>query len=201
MKKVVEILDKYCQDNNTTEIQIGEFSGGNDSGSFSFNSELSEIDNELYELCEDTLDYGSWAGNFDSSGTISYNSETKIITINGEEIYYENKNFVETITIPVNFEKFNFDSLSFYVNSNDNNTDVNISFNISSGFITKEMADYLDTLTNQIENIFLDYLQEIYKDNVILKKDLINDPELRLNIYENNTFDIDNEIDLSECSE
>lgn len=193
-KKLIKILDKYCQDNNITEIKIGLFSGGNDSGGCSFLTGLEEIEDDLSNICENQLNYGSWAGNFDSSGDIWYNSETKTITIAGEELDYENVTYVKTKDIPVNFEKFNFDSLQFYINGKH----IVISYNITSGFITKEMENYLEKIKEEVNNIELYKDQEIYKDAVILKKDLISNPNLELEIKQISRLNIYYTINLLE---
>lgn len=199
-KKLIKTLDDFCKKNNTEIINIGEFSGGNDSGGCSFNTELSDIDNELYEICENQLNYGSWAGNFDSSGDITYNLENKTIYITGNEIDYENKILVKNVIIPVNFENFNFDSLSVYIDYRNDGNNNNIEYNISSGFISEEMFEYLEKLNIEIDNNLnnLSNNQEVYKDTVILKKDLIENPNIILKIEENAEIEINHEINLLE---
>ena len=84
---LVKELDAILQEDKI--VQIGYFSGGDDSGGCDFSKFLSKLsyDSEihLHYLCNDSLDYGGWNGSFSASGDIYYDPINKTIEIEGSE--------------------------------------------------------------------------------------------------------------------
>lgn len=206
IKNLIEKFQEYFKNNpEIYSIQIGRFDGGSDSGGVYFDTEKIEItlteaeENLLYDLCDNALDYGSWAGEFSAAGEINYNKDNEI-TIEGNEISYCNSVVIHTELFNLNIPSdFYFDSIELYIDDNYGNTDYGVDFNISSGFETKEMEQWKENIMERLEKILsLDYSDDwhCYFHETILRKDTNKEIEINICKYEN--VNIHHEINLNE---
>lgn len=203
---IIEKFQEYFKNNpEIYSIQIGRFDGGSDSGGVYFDTEKIEItlteaeENLLYDLCDNALDYGSWAGEFSAAGEINYNKDNEI-TIAGNEINYYNSVVIHTELFNLNIPSdFYFDSIELYIEVNYGNTDYGVDFNINSGFETKEMEQWKENIIERLEEILnLDYSDDLhcFFHETILRKDTNKEIEIEICKYENEN--IYHEIDLNE---
>lgn len=179
-EKLIEYLDNFTINGE----EIGEFDGGGDSGSFTFdrliNSEMEDILQDICDTCMNNLDFNWYDGNVSTAGRVYYYSDTKTIVIKGDT--EDNSDLYLDKTIDVDFnlpEDFHFDSINLYY-GNEERTLLRI--NITSGFITKEMKDWANSIVEKIEDILSDvyYPNIYYFDGNILKKDLDTPHSIRL---------------------
>lgn len=158
----------------------GSWEGGNDSGSCSINldsepeplneEELATIINYLENKIETLLDYGSWAGNFSSSGHIVYDPIEKAIILEGSETneegeeIYENQLIIELKKIiPPKYRNI-IDSVNLYVDNSSafNLTDgeVRVRLNIINGPWLPEYTTYENDIEKSITTFIKDYFYE-----------------------------------------
>lgn len=197
-------LKKYLDQFNEVE---GSWDGGNDSGSWQIRADGEEINNyESYldTLINNELNYGSWAGNFNSTGTITYDKTTGIIKFEGDEYDSENKELLRCIDITLKIPKevsTTMDSISIEM-SNDNNISVYI--NVETGAILpihQKLADKLEEyLVKKTENeCNSDDGEEFYFSDTFEPSDIIdNELVITLNIEKERHVGINYEIDLNE---
>ncbi|NBO23192.1 hypothetical protein EBU94_07645, partial [bacterium] len=135
-----------------------KWEGGGDSGWIYFEIDGETTDNEytraLIDVMDDILDYGSWAGEFNASGTAVY--DPKINGFVGTDFYGEdesevlNANF--TIRIP---KKFWFTTFHVEVERNyDEGTNVATNFLVKNGFLTQEHTDFCRNLEQELVKDF-----------------------------------------------
>ena len=170
-KSIVQWCKEQVEAGN--ELSIA-WEGGGDSGWAYFNINGQQIENEYTEALitymYDILDYGSWAGEFNASGEAYYNP--KNMSFEGVDNYSEDGHDVVdsdfTITIP---KKYWFDSLSISVDSSyDETPNIDVSFNLKNGFLTKEHMDFCSNLEDALQKEF---------DEFLTKCSLSDDVELR----------------------
>lgn len=171
-KRLIEYLDNFTINGE----EIGEFDGGGDSGGFIFdrliNSEMEDILQDICDTCMNRLGFNYYDGNVSTAGRVYYHSDTKTIEIDGGTEDYSNLHLDETINFDFRLpEDFHFDSINLYYG---NEESVIVRINITSGFITKEMKEWANSVKERL-NIILDdvyYPHIYYFDDNILKKDL-----------------------------
>jgi hypothetical protein len=84
-KKFILELNKFINDNNNeNSIRIGNWDGGGDSGYVSIDDNFPAY-YVVENIMDNILDYGSWAGEFTSTGEIYYNKEDQNVTLVGTE--------------------------------------------------------------------------------------------------------------------
>jgi hypothetical protein len=157
---------QWCKDQAAqgNELKI-VWEGGGDSGWVHFEIDGETIENEYTEALinkmYDTLNYGSWAGEFNANGEAIYDPETN--AFEGTDYYGEDSSDVievdYTIRVP---KKFWFETLNVEVECNyDDNSDVSALFIIKNGFLTDEHTDFCrnleDTLREDFDFSFRNY--------------------------------------------
>ena len=188
VKEFLLLLKNYYMDNDSSElINIGHWEGGGDSGYISIKEDFpcSEI---VEKHCDDVLDYGSWAGEFSSSGHIYYSHLENKIILEGDESIDDN-DYIE-VCIDVDSTKINEDLKYIDIEYSDGNFDFyyrNKSYNLMddnlylSELLTEELKKlYLDTeynnntyqldynkKTNTVEG---DVVKSLYNSNSIYKE-------------------------------
>lgn len=124
--------------------------GGGDSGWVHFEKDETEFSNQftdmLIDYMHDELNYGSWAGEFQSNGRAEYNPKTKCFE--GMDYYGEDEsrsmNTKITIKVPENLW---FDQLIIETEGNyDDAIDVSVRFIIKNGFVTPQHEDFINNL-------------------------------------------------------
>ena len=136
-----------------------------DSGWAHFEIDGIEKDNEytraLVDRIYDTLDYGSWAGEFSASGKAIYDPETN--SFEGTDNYSEDSHdTVDTDIIIRVPKKLWFESLDIECEANyDDTPAVSVRFLIKNGFLTDEHTDFCSNLEKNLsvefEAIFSNY--------------------------------------------
>lgn len=137
-----------------------KWDGGNDSGWVHFELDGEGVDNEytraLVDQMDNTLNYGSWAGEFSASGEATYNPETN--SFEGTDFYGEDKNEVLDVDITIRIpKKFWFSTFHIEVERNyDDHTNVAASFLIKNGFLSQEHTDFCRNLEQELLKDFDD---------------------------------------------
>ena len=143
-----------------------------DSGWAHFEINGTEEDNEytraLVDGIYDTLDYGSWAGEFSASGEAVYDPESNSFT--GTDFYGEDTNdelnVDFTIRVP---KKFWFSTLGIEIERDyDSSTNLAASFLVRNGFLSQEHREFCSNLEKSLavefDNLF-DNLFDNYKSD------------------------------------
>lgn len=146
------------------EIKM-KWEGGGDSGWCYFEIDGETIDNEyadcLLKRIDDTLNYGSWAGEFNASGEAVYNPETN--TFEGTDFYGEDTSEVLDVDFTVRVpKKLWFDTLHVEVEVNyDDEPEMSVRLLVKNGFLTDqhtEICSNLETdLGRDFTNLFANY--------------------------------------------
>lgn len=156
-KSIVQWCKTLHEAGNTLTLR---WEGGGDSGWVYFEIDGQSTDNEytraLVDQMDNTLDYGSWAGEFSASGSAEYDAESNSFI--GTDFYGEDENEVLdvdfTITIP---KKFWFSTFHIEVERNyDDHTHVAASFLIKNGFLSQEHKDFCSNLEQELVKDFDD---------------------------------------------
>lgn len=144
-------------DDNGDELSIG-WEGGGDSGWAYFQINGDSSDNEYTEAILDfmyaELNYGSWAGEFNASGTATYDVPTR--TFQGTDYYGEDGNDVLDVNVIINVpKKLWFDTLHVEVECNyDETPNMSIQFIVKNGFLTQEHLDFCSNLEEVLRDEF-----------------------------------------------
>ena len=146
------------------EIKM-KWEGGGDSGWCYFEIDGETIDNEyadcLLKRIDDTLNYGSWAGEFNASGEAVYNPETN--TFEGTDFYGEDTSEVLDVDFTVRVpKKLWFDTLHVECEANyDDEPQMSVRLLVKNGFLTDqhtEICSNLETdLGRDFTNLFANY--------------------------------------------
>ena len=150
---------KWCKDLHEAGNELTlKWDGGNDSGWVHFELDGEGVDNEytraLVNRMDDVLDYGSWAGEFQASGSAIYDAESNSFT--GVDYYGEDESDVEDIDIKIIVpKKLWFDTLHVEVERNyDDHTHVAASFLVKNGFLSQEHSDFCTNLEEVLKDDF-----------------------------------------------
>jgi hypothetical protein len=150
--KWIEDLDKEGK-----ELSIG-WEGGGDSGWAYFQIDGDNVDNEyteaILDYMYDTLNYGSWAGEFNANGTAIYDVPTR--KFEGTDYYGEDGNDTLDTTIIIQVpKKLWFDTLHVEVECNyDETPNISIQFIVKNGFLTQEHLDICSNLEEVLKDDF-----------------------------------------------
>lgn len=152
IQEIIDWCDKMSAEGKNP---ILKWEGGGDSGWVHMEDEDGHaIDcpeaewliNEMY----DTLDYGSWAGEFSANGEAGYNAETKMFE--GTDYYSEQSREScpsdVVVAIPAHIP---FDSLSIETSEYDS-MDINISFRVDNLFTHPDIKDLQIKLELELKN-------------------------------------------------
>lgn len=161
-KSILKWLNELTNDGKELSIS---WEGGNDSGWAYFEIDGQQVNNEytesLVEYMYDTLDYGSWAGEFNANGTALYDAKARAFI--GTDYYsYDESGSISTnieIRIP---KKLWFETLYIECESNyDETPNMSVRFLIKNGFLTQEHSDFCSNLeesfTEKFEDLFNNY--------------------------------------------
>jgi hypothetical protein len=135
------------------EIKM-KWEGGGDSGWCYFEIDGETIDNEyadcLLKRIDDTLNYGSWAGEFNASGEAVYNPETN--TFEGTDFYGEDTSEVLDVDFTVRVpKKLWFDTLHVEVEVNyDEEPEMSVRTLVKNGFLTDQHTEFCSNLENTL---------------------------------------------------
>jgi len=152
---------QWCKEQHEAGNELTlKWDGGNDSGWVHFEIDGEDIDNEytraLVNRMDDVLDYGSWAGEFNASGSAIYDPESNSFT--GVDYYGEDENDSEDINISITVpKKLWFDTIHVEVECNhDEECDTSVRFLIKNGFLTEEHTTFCSNLEQELKKDFDD---------------------------------------------
>ena len=129
-----------------------------DSGWAYFTINDDTVDNEYTQAVVDymyaVLDYGSWAGEFNSSGKAIYNGKTK--TFEGTDYYGEDEYTVLDTNITVKVpKKLWFDTLNIEIEASyDETPNMSVQFIIKNGFLSQEHLNICSNLEEVLKREF-----------------------------------------------
>jgi hypothetical protein len=152
---------QWCKEQHEAGNELTlKWDGGNDSGWVHFEIDGEGVDNEytraLVDQMDTTLDYGSWAGDFQATGEATYDPESNSFT--GVDYYGEDENDVKDIDIKIVVpKKLWFESLHVECEANyDESCNTSVRFLIKNGFLTKEHTDFCSNLEQELVKDFDD---------------------------------------------
>jgi hypothetical protein len=178
-------LIKWCDEQVAQGKKLAmAWEGGGDSGwaYFKIDDEHADENDEINQLLDklyDTLDYGSWAGEFSASGEAIYDPVEKAFV--GTDYYSEDDTYYFDYPIKITVPKsLWFDALEY--NFEDENVKVDVAFIIRNGFLT----DLHTEIANQIE----ENLEEQVEQGIQAYIEIENGTEYR-SIWQNERFNRD----------
>lgn len=160
---------QWCKDqaDQGNELTM-KWEGGGDSGWVYFEIDGESTDNEytraLIDQMDNTLDYGSWAGEFNASGTAIYDAEKN--AFEGTDFYGEDESEVLDVDFTIRVPKsFWFNTFHVEVERNyDDHTNTSASFLVKNGFLIQEHTDFCHNLEQELlkdfDDIFDNYKSE-----------------------------------------
>jgi hypothetical protein len=161
MSNKKSILNWLTQlDENGNELAIC-WEGGGDSGWAYFEVDGDREENEyaeaLVDFMYDTLNYGSWAGEFTASGKAIYDHKTK--TFEGTDYYGEDDNDILDVNMIIRIPKrLWFDTLHVEVEAcYDEAPAVSVQLLVKNGFLTQEHTNICHNLEEVLKDDFEAY--------------------------------------------
>jgi hypothetical protein len=145
-----------------------KWEGGGDSGWVYFEIDGESTDNEytraLVDQMDTTLDYGSWAGEFNASGTATYDAEEN--AFEGTDFYGEDESEVLDVDFIIRVpKKLWFDTLHVEVEANyDETPQMSVRTLIKNGFLSDQHTEFCSTLENTLLVDFTDLFSN-YESN------------------------------------
>jgi len=146
---------QWCKDLHEAGNELTmKWEGGGDSGWVYFEIDGESADNEytraLVNRMDDTLNYGSWAGEFSASGTAVYDPEKN--AFEGTDFYGEDSNEVIDTNVIIKVPKsFWFDTLHVECEANyDDDTQMSVRFIVKNGFLTDQHTNFCSNLENTL---------------------------------------------------
>ena len=168
---VAEWCDQQVKDGK--ELML-KWEGGGDSGWVYFEIDGEQVENEYTESlvshCYDTLDYGSWAGEFDANGEAVYDPDQKAFV--GTDYYTETDVEERDPGIVLSVPKdLWFDGLSVEVEEveyevSDHNVDVKLL--VQNGIVIDKHDEVAEQLKKQIvEQLNADFIPKIGDESAV----------------------------------
>jgi hypothetical protein len=164
IQEIIDWCDKQVAEGK--EITLC-WEGGGDSGWVYFEIDGTQAEGEeieaLVDMMYNELDYGSWAGEFSANGTATYDPITKCFE--GTDYYSEDDWTDTTFEEPFAFYIpgiHGFDSIEYNVEGNfEDDFRVEITFNIINGFITPELRELENEISEAVKEKITEALKEI----------------------------------------
>jgi len=149
-QQLIDWCDKMASEGKNPVIK---WEGGNDSGwCYMEDEDGDRLDSHpeadaLMEHMYDTLDYGSWAGDFSASGEAPYNTETKCFE--GTDYYSESDNTNCPAEIRIEIPAFiPFDRLE--IQTEDQECQVSCDIALDNGYVHPAAHDVMTSLEHQL---------------------------------------------------
>jgi len=164
IQEIIDWCDKQVAEGR--EITLC-WEGGGDSGWVYFEIDGTQAEGEeieaLVDMMYNELDYGSWAGEFSANGTATYDPITKCFE--GTDYYSEDDWTDTTFEEPFAFYipgTHGFDSIEYNVEGDfEDDFRVEITFNIINGFITPELRELENEISEAVKEKIIEALKEI----------------------------------------
>lgn len=161
---IMEWLMEESAKGSTLEIV---WEGGGDSGWVHFEVDGEQYDSPhaeaLIDYMHDELNYGSWAGEFQSNGRAEFNPETKCFE--GEDYYTEDAGYSLNTKIDILVpEHLWFDSMSIEFDGHYEDGDIptTVSFDIKNGFFTPEHGKFEKELEPKLTETLMSTIESSY---------------------------------------
>jgi len=151
-KSVLEWCNQQVIDDKELSIH---WEGGGDSGWAYFQIDGQSVENEytayLVDRMYEVLDYGSWAGEFNASGSAEYNPESQ--SFEGIDEYSEDERITHECNIIIQVPKELWhDSLSIGIEGdNGDRTRIEARFGIKNGFLSDKHTVFISGLEEKME--------------------------------------------------
>jgi hypothetical protein len=164
IQEIIDWCDKQAAEGK--EITLC-WEGGGDSGWVFFEIDGVQADGEeisaLVDMMYNHLDYGSWAGEFSANGRADYDPATKCFE--GTDYYSEDDWTYTTFEEPFEFSipvNYGFDSIEYNIEGNfEDDFRVEVTFNIINGFITPELRELENEMSEAIKEKLTKELKDI----------------------------------------
>lgn len=182
---------EWCNDMVAKGHQLSlVWDGGNDSGWVEFKIDDNEADRDdpqiesLINYCYDTLDYGSWAGDFSASGEAMYDPKEKAFV--GLDNYSTEEVINEDIKVFLRIPKdVWFDGLSIQVEESQGHVykeGVEVELLVQNGFVTEKHTEVASEITTTVREAFDRELDEdsecnMFAEHTYTSTDFEKDPE------------------------
>jgi len=174
--------------NSGKELSI-RWEGGGDSGWAYFEIDGDTVENEYTEVLVDkiydTLDYGSWAGEFSANGQAIYDPETR--SFEGTDYYSEDEHDTIDCNVKIVIPKKLFWSDTFHIEVecyDETTPDISTRFILKNGFLTKEHEDFChnlqEVLRDDFEAVFDNYTGDEFRgcnDSWVINKNEFTEEE------------------------
>jgi hypothetical protein len=150
---ILEWCNQQVKDGNKLSIL---WEGGGDSGWVHFQINDVDVENEytdyLTSMMNNELDYGSWAGEFNTEGEAVYNKKNQ--SFEGTDYYSEDETMHQECNIVIQVpKKLWYDSINIDINCHsDDQSRVTSSFNIKNGFLSNDHINFQQQLDNKLED-------------------------------------------------
>jgi hypothetical protein len=161
---VLEWCNKQTDEGNKLSIH---WEGGGDSGWAHFQIDGSETSNEyteyLLDRMNETLDYGSWAGEFSATGSAEYDKEEQAFV--GIDDYSEDETMTHGCNIVIQVPKDLWhDSLSINIEGDyGDRTRIEARFGIKNGFLSDKHTAFIqgveDKMEQEVDAVIEDFIQ------------------------------------------
>jgi hypothetical protein len=163
IQEIIDWCDKQAAEGK--EITLC-WEGGGDSGWVYFEVDDQQAEGEeietLVDMMYNELDYGSWAGEFSANGRATYDPATKCFE--GIDYYSEDHWTDTTFEEPFAFyipSTYGFDSIEYNIEGNfEDDFRVEVTFNIVNGFITPELRELENEMSEAIKERLTEELKE-----------------------------------------
>lgn len=150
-------LVQWCDEQVAAGKEIGiGWEGGGDSGWVYFMIDGRQVDgsqttdemDQLVDMMDDQLEYGSWAGEFSASGEAIYSPKEKAFI--GIDNYGEDDTEYWECDIPLRIPKHLwFDSIEY--NLEDDEVNAQFAFIVRNGFLTEEHQKFVTEMESYLE--------------------------------------------------
>lgn len=163
---LIEYLDALVAEGK--EIKMG-WEGGGDSGWCWFEIDGEQVSDSkhdpyiatLLDALYDTLDYGSWAGEFSANGYAIYDPEQKAFV--GTDYYSEDETVNYECDLSIRVPKsLWFDSMEIEIQDED--ATVNSAFHIRNGFLTEEHDVFIEQFDQEFHNQVWEVVEKFSDD-------------------------------------
>jgi hypothetical protein len=161
---VLEWCNKQTDEGSQLSIH---WDGGGDSGWVYFKIDGNETSNEyteyLLDRMNETLDYGSWAGEFHATGEAVYNKESQ--SFEGIDEYCEGETVSKECNIVIQVPKdLWYDNLSISIEGDDGErTRIGARFGIKNGFLSDKHIAFIqgleDKMEQEVDAVIEDFIQ------------------------------------------
>lgn len=169
--QVKKTVLEWCKDQVAQGHELTlHWEGGGDSGWCYFQIDGEEVNNEYTEYLIDrmyeTLDYGSWAGEFSATGYAKFDSDTN--TFEGIDEYCEQETGhkeVDDLKIYIPKSVW-FDTVHITIDqgSADDSPEITLSLTVKNGFLSTNYDEVISRLTEDLEDDVQNFI-----DNLDLK--------------------------------